>query len=399
MNCLSGIRVVDFSWVAAGSYCALMASYLGAEVIKVESRHRLDITRYIQPKNEKLDVNGSALFNEMSLGKRSLTLNLSTSEGIAIVQELIKISDVMIENFRPGVMKKLGLDYKSVVNLKPDIVMVSYSLSGQNGPEANYLSYAPIAGCLSGLNELIGYPDEPPGTVGGEFDLVTGAAAFIPVLAALYSRQKTGKGQYVDFSSREAGTCFIGEAVLDYAMNSRNQMRDANRHETLAPHNCYRCRGEDMWVSIVIGTDEEWGNFCRLTGHPEWVEDVLFCDAYQRWQHQEEIDALIEEWTSQYSDYEVMAILQKGCIAAVPSFNTEELSTDIHVKERGFLSRPEHPVIGNIPVLGVPWILSGERPDTKPGPLLGEANHYVLHDLLGLSEDRIKHLERSKVIY
>ena len=150
MDCLSGVRVVDFSWVGAGAYCALMASYLGAEVIKVESRHRLDITRYIQPKTEKLDVNGSALFNEMNLGKRSITLNLSTPEGIEIIRELIKISDVIVENFRPGVLKKLGLDYTSVAELKPDIIMVSYSLSGQNGPEASYLSYAPIAGSLSG---------------------------------------------------------------------------------------------------------------------------------------------------------------------------------------------------------------------------------------------------------
>ena len=154
-----------------------------------------------------------------------------------------------------------------------------------------------------------------------------------------------------------------------------------------------------MWVSIVIGTDEEWASFCHLTGHPQWMEDAHFCDTYQRWQHQQELDALIEEWTCQYTDYEVMDILQKGDVAAIPSFNNEELSNDPHIMERGLLRRPEHPIIGSIPVLGVPWILSGARPSTRPGPLLGEANHYVLHDLLGINEERIKELEQSKVIY
>ena len=282
-------------------------------MIKIESRHRLDVTRLIQPKDRPFDLNGSALFNEMNLGKRSVTINLSKPEGIELAKKLISVSDIVIENFRPGVMRKLELDYPSIIKFKPDIIMVSYSLSGQSGPEANYLGYAPIAGALSGLSHLSGYndPDELPSPVGGEFDLITGAAALIPVLAALYNRQKTGKGQYIDFSSREAGTSFIGETVLDYAMNSRDQVRCANRNDMIVPHNCYHCKGEDRWISISIATDDEWRRFCYITAHPQWLNDERFSDAYRRWVNQEELDKLIEEWTSEQTDYESWMCFKK----------------------------------------------------------------------------------------
>ncbi|MGD9117667.1 MAG: CoA transferase [Dehalococcoidia bacterium] len=399
MDCLTGIRVVDFSWVGAGAYCALLAGFLGAEVIKIESRHRLDLTRYVQPESEKFNVDGSALFNEMNLGKRSVTLNLSKAKGVELARELIKTSDAVVENFRPGVMKKLGLDYASIVEFKPDIVMVSYSLSGQVGPEYNYLGYAPVAGALSGLSYLTGYKDDLPCPVGGEFDLITGAAALIPVIASLYHRRNTGKGQYIDFSSREAGSCFIGEAVLDYAMNSRNQSQSANRNDVIAPNNCYRCLGNDTWVSISIATDDEWARFCHTSGHSQWLDDTRFCDAYRRWQNQDELDRVIEDWTSKHTEYEVMDMLQKGGVAAVPSFNTKQLSNDIHIKERGVIQNVQHPVTGAIDVLGIPWKLSGIRPSIRRGPLLGEDNKYVFCELLGLSEDDVRRLEEGEVIY
>ena len=401
MNCLSGIRITDFAWVAAGAFCALLARYLGAEVIKVESRQRLDVNRLVQPQDKPFDVNGSALFNEMNLGKRSVTLNLSKPQGIELARKLISVSDIVIENFRPGVMKKLGLNYPSIAAFKPDIIMVSYSLSGQLGPEAGYLGYAPIAGSLSGLSHLSGYtgPEDLPSPVGGEFDLVTGAAALIPVIAALYYRQETGKGQYIDFSAREAGTSLIGETVLDFDMNSRDQGRCANRDDSMAPHNCYRCKGADQWISIAITTDAEWKRFCQATGHLEWLEDQRFCDGYRRWMHQEEIDVLIEEWTKDRTDYEVMDLLQKAGVAAIPSFDAGQLSTDPHLKQRGIFQRIEHPVIGSVDVLGVPWKISGTRPIMPRAPLMGEDNEYVFRELLGITDDEIKRLEESQVIY
>ncbi len=401
MNCLSGIRVADFAWVAAGTFCALLTRYLGAETIKIESNERLDVNRLIQPKDKPFNVDGSALFNDMNLGKRSVTLNLSKPEGTELARKLISISDIVIENFRPGVMKKLGLDYESIVKFKPDIIMVSYSLSGQTGPESGYLGYAPIAGSLSGLSHLSGYdgPEDLPSPVGGEFDLVTGAAAVIPVIAALYYKQQTGMGQYIDFSAREAGTTLIGETILDYEMNKRDQGCSANRDESMAPHNVYPCKGTDRWISIAIADDDEWGRFCYAADHRDWFEDPRFGDSCKRWKNQGELDMLIEKWTKDRNDYEVMDLLQKAGVAAVVSFDTTQLSTDPHLKDRGFIQRIEHPVIGSIDVLGVPWKVSGTRPIMPRAPLMGEDNEYVLRELLGMSSDEIKHLEENKIVY
>jgi benzylsuccinate CoA-transferase BbsF subunit len=401
MNCLSGIRVADFAWVAAGTFCALLTRYLGAETIKVESKERLDVTRLIQPRDKPFNVDGSALFNDTNLGKRSITLNLSKPEGIELARKLIGISDVVIENFRPGVMKKLGLDYESIVKFKPDIIMVSYSLSGQTGPESGYLGYAPIAGSLSGLSHLSGYdgPEDLPSPVGGEFDLVTGAAAIIPVIAALYNKQQTGMGQYIDFSAREAGTTFIGEAVLDYEMNKRDQGRSANRDDSMAPHNVYPCKGTDRWISIAIANDDEWGRFCYAVDHRDWFEDPRFGDSYKRWKNQGELDGLIEEWTRDREDMEIMDLLQHAGIAALPSFDASQLSDNSHLKARGMITRSEHPVLGPVDVLGVPWKVSGIRPVMPRAPLMGEDNGYVFKELLGIADDEIARLKDGKIIY
>ena len=154
-----------------------------------------------------------------------------------------------------------------------------------------------------------------------------------------------------------------------------------------------------MWISIAINTDEEWEKFCHITDHPQWLEDARFCDAYNRQIHQEELDRIIELWTIEYTDYELMEMLQKGGIAAMPSMNTEQLEADPHINERGIIQEVVHPVIGKINVLGVPWKISGDRPGVTPGPLLGEANQYVFHDILGLSDEEIHNLENEKVIY
>ena len=183
-------------------------------------------------------------------------------------------------------------------------------------------------------------------------------------------------------------------------MNSRNQSRRANRDDIIAPNNCYRCRGEDMWISIAINTDEEWEKFCHLTGHPQWLEDVRFCDAYNRQIHQEELDRIIESWTVEYTDYELMDMLQKGGIAAMPSLNTEQLDTDPHLKERDVFVQVEHPVIGKDWAIAPPWRLSATPAGIKRhSPLLGEHNDFIFHGLLGMSREEIKELEEEQVIY
>jgi benzylsuccinate CoA-transferase BbsF subunit len=399
MASLTGIRIIDFCSAAAGPFLTMLAGFMGAEVIKIESMQRLDVSRYIRSSNRETDVNGGAVFNEINLGKRSINLNLSNPKGIDLAKRLIKMSDIVVENMRPGVMKKFGLDYDSLVKIKADIIMLSYSLSGQTGTEAHYRGYASTVGVLSGLSYLSGFPDDPPNRVGDEIDAITGAAALIPVISALRYRQKTGKGQYIDFSSRESGISFIGDALMDYAMNSRDQMRCANHDDIRVPNNCYRCLGEDRWISISISTDDEWERFCNATEHPEWLIDPRFCDIYRRMTNEKELDRLIEQWTTNKTDYEVMQQLQKSGVAAIPSFNLEQLYSDEHIKNREILQELEHPVLGKVKVIGVPWKLSEKRPPVYRAPLLGEDNTYVFHKMIGLSHDEIQQLQADKVIY
>jgi benzylsuccinate CoA-transferase BbsF subunit len=187
---------------------------------------------------------------------------------------------------------------------------------------------------------------------------------------------------------------------MDYIMNKRVQTRVGNRDEIMAPHNCYPCKGEDKWVSIAIATEEEWDCFCNAIGNPEWAQDERFADAYWRWRNQDELDKLISEWTINYTHYEVMDILQKVGVAAVPSFNSQELYNDPHLKERGFSSEVAHPVMGKVAVVGPPWELS-ETPARiyRHAPLFGEHNDYVFRDLLGMSDDEFARLVEEKVIY
>jgi len=187
---------------------------------------------------------------------------------------------------------------------------------------------------------------------------------------------------------------------MDYLANGTVQTRTGNLDETMAPHNCYRCKGEDKWVSIAVATDEEWEALCRVLGSPAWAEEQRFRTASARWQNQEELDRLIEQWSSNYSHYEVMEMLQQAGVAAMPSFNAEELYTSAHLNHRQCWTKVNHPVLGEQMVLLPPWKLSATPPKVSAAaPLLGEHSHYVCKELLGLSDDEISRLEKEQVIY
>jgi len=219
------------------------------------------------------------------------------------------------------------------------------------------------------------------------------------VLAALCYRQRTGQGQYLDLSVRDAVSCHIGDVLLDYTMNRRDQGRRGNRDDTMAPHNCYRCRGDDKWVSIAVATDEEWRSLCRAMGKPELAQDERFAEAYMRWQNQDELDRIIAEWTLNHSHYEVMEILQRASVAAVPSLNCEEIYTDPHFKTRGFVKEIEHPERGKQVVTGPPWRLSVTPTKIETSPVMGQHNDYVFGELLGVSQSEIAALKAEQVIY
>jgi crotonobetainyl-CoA:carnitine CoA-transferase CaiB-like acyl-CoA transferase len=192
----------------------------------------------------------------------------------------------------------------------------------------------------------------------------------------------------------------IPEAAMDYLMNGRVRQRQGNRHDFLAPHGCYRCRGEDKWVAIAISSEREWRAFCRSIGQPTWTQDAKFADSYSRWLKQEELDELIENWTRDYTPYEVMEILQRVGVAAGPSLSGAELVEDRHLRQRRFLVEMDHAEMGRRPMPGLPWrFLSQPDHDYRAGPCLGEHNDYVFQELLGLSKDEIARLVEGEIIY
>jgi benzylsuccinate CoA-transferase BbsF subunit len=200
-------------------------------------------------------------------------------------------------------------------------------------------------------------------------------------------------------SSVESQAILAGDTIMDYIMNGRVQYRDGNRDRIMAPHNCYRCRGDDKWVSIAISTPEEWDSFCAVLGNPPWMRDERFADAYERWRNQEEMDKLVTAWTINYTHYEVTDMLQKVGVAAMPSLSNEEIVSDPHFKQRGMTTTVEHPVMGEVVIFGVPWKFS-KTPSriTKAAPVMGESNDYVFRELLGLPSDEIGRLVDEGVI-
>lgn len=399
---LKGVRITEFTSAWAGPYATCLLGFLGAEIIKVESRRRIDHSRFTSFTTGKgfSNPDQSPVFDILNLNKLSVCLNLGEPRAVEIAKLLVARSDAVAENMRPGVITRLGLGYEALRTVKPDIVYLSSSACGQTGPDRGNVGYAPNFAAAAGLSFVTGYPDWPPSILSGAFDLRSAMSAAYAMLAALLHRQKTGEGQYIDMASQEAIAVLNSDALTEYFMNRRVRGRSGNRDDRMAPHNCYRCRGDDRWVSIAVADDEEWRALCDVMGRPNLAEDARFSDAAQRWHNQEELDRLIGEWTAQREDYEVMYELQKVGVAATPSLSNKGLFEDPHIKERGAFTQVEHPVLGKDWVISPPWKLSA-TPATirRQAPLLGEHDQQVFGDLLGMPRDEIERLQAEQVIF
>ncbi len=399
---LSGVRVVEFTSAWAGPYATCLLAFLGAEIIKVESRQRPDYSRYLSfsigRRFESLEE--SEVFNNLNLNKRSVSLNLKKSQAVEIAKRLVKIADVVIENMRPGVVPKLGLGYEILRKVKPDLIYLSSSACGQTGPDREYIGYAPTFAALAGLPHITGYEDWPPSNFMGSMDLRSAASSAFALLAALYHHRQTGEGQYIDLSSQESITVFAGDVILDYMMNGRIQSRRGNKHHRVAPHNCYCCRGEDTWISIAVVTEEEWQCLCRALGKPELIHDDRFSDSARRKLNEEALDSIIQEWTRGQDVYEVMKKLQDAGVAAAPSLSSEGLFTDPHLVERKVFRQVSHPVIGKTWVIGPTWKFSETPAEIRhPAPLLGEDTDDIFQNYLGMTAEEIEALKKEEVIY
>jgi len=395
---LSGIRVADFTWAWAGPQGTLLLGMLGAEVIKIESHARLDHARVhsLTAGAVRGGYDESPLFNDLNLGKLSIALDLRKEEARDLARRLVARSDVVTQNMRPGVLDRLGLGYQDLRAVKPDIIMLSSSAVGATGPEASYAGYAPTFACMSGAVEITGYPDQPPSPLSGAVDLRVGTTAAFAVLAALHHRERTGEGQNIDLSSTEVMSSMIGEAFLEYSVCGRLPQRSGNRDGAMAPHNLYRCQGEEQWLSIAVGSEAEWSALLAVIGDPELGGDA-FADPAARWRNQERLDGILERWTRERDPREAMEILQRAGVAAMVVHTGASIGKDPHVRARGVFERVIHPRIGEKAVVRPPWRLEGVRV-RRAAPLIGEHTEYVLEEILGLSRQEIDRLAEAGVL-
>jgi len=401
---LEGVRVVDLTRAYAGPIGTRVWADMGAEVIKVEAIQRIDMpTRGISyaendPGGEAW--NRAGYFHRLNVNKKGITLDLNHPKGKEIFKRLVKISDVVAENYSPRAMRNFGLDYEELKKEKPDIIMVSMSGYGQTGPEGNYTAYAGNMEAVA-ITAITGSPSGPPSGSGtGYGDWCLGNAGASAALVALYHRNRTGKGQYIDVAGREAVLCNVGEAVLDYSMNKRVAGRMVNRHPWLAPQGVYRCRGHDMWIAITVENDEQWKSLCRVMGDPPWTKDEKFSNVLGRLENHDELDRRITEWSEEQDHYELMHTLQQAGVPAGAALNPKEVLFDPHLRARDFFAIVDQPLVGKRPQ---PRQMAAKFSKASggslgPAPRLGEHNEYVLGKLLGMSREEITQLEEEKII-
>ncbi|MEE8418782.1 MAG: CoA transferase, partial [Dehalococcoidales bacterium] len=321
-----GIRVIDFTWHLTGPLTTKHFSDMGAEVIRVESRRRPDIQRV----NER-----TGSFKQFTTGKLSITLNIATPEGLNLIRQLIATADVIVDNFAGGVMERLGLGYNAVRKIKPDIIVLSSCMQGQTGPHAKHPGSGHKLTALAGFNHITGWPDQEPVWIAAYTDFIAPRYNILAILAALEYRRRTGKGQYLDMSQYEAGIQFMAPLVLDYGVNDRVVGRMGNRLPNAAPHNAYRCQGEDRWCAIAVFTDDEWNSFCNVIGSPALAADPRFASLTSRKDNEEELDILVNEWTVSRTAEEVMKMMQEAGVAAgVVETGEDLLDNDAQYKHR-----------------------------------------------------------------
>jgi crotonobetainyl-CoA:carnitine CoA-transferase CaiB-like acyl-CoA transferase len=410
---LAGVRILDLSQVFAGPYATKLLADMGAEVIRIECAARSGrggALPCMQPGGDfgaafpdgdtgERSYNRFAYYNEVNRNKYAITIDLSKPRGVDIFKRLVAISDVVVENFSPRVMCNFGLDYAALKETNPRIIMASISGYGQDGPYRDCVAYGESIEAMSGMSKLTTYANSAPLKPGIAYaDAAAGLHAAFAIMAALRYRRVKGVGQYIDLSMREALAPLLGETIMDYAMNGRIAEPLGNRHAQVAPHGCYRAKGNDKWITIAIFCDEEWQALCRVMGNPRWSKDERFADADGRLAHQDEIDKMIEAWTIGYDHIELANMLQSHGIKAGAVLNAAELVDDPHLKERGFFEEIEHPEAGTHITPGISWKMSRTPGRVEhPAPCFGEHNRYVFSTLLGMADDEIAQLAEEGV--
>jgi len=397
---LEGIKVADFTWVWTGPTSTKVLADFGATVVRIESMKRLGVWRISPPfKDDVQGPNRGAVFNSINTSKLSVTIDLTHPKGIELAKKFVAWADIVTDNFAGGAMKRMGLSYEVLREIKPDIIMMSSALMGQTGPWHDSPGYGDQLSAISGLHEISGWPDRIPGEIGFYTDFIAPRFNALTILAALDYRRRTGKGQYLDIAQHQAGVQFVAPLLLDHVVNKRVATRDGNRDVYAAPHGGYRCRGEDRWCVIAVFTDEEWQSFCKIIGSPDWMKDTRFASLEGRQANEEELNRLVQAWTITQTDEEVMMRLQAAGVGAGRIGTTQDqMENDPQLKYRNFYQEQDHPEIGKYRPPRQPCVLSKTPCQIRQAPLIGEHNEYAFKEILGMSDEKISEMVIEGVI-
>jgi len=385
-----GVKVADFSWLGVGPRTTEYLAEYGATVVRIESTSHRDGLRMTGPyRDNKPGVNSSGFYARYNVNKYGVTLNLSHPKGVEVAKRLIKWADIVVESFSPGVMQRWGLSYHDLMKIKPDIIMMSTCMLGQSGPSAQVAALGLQLTSLAGFHYLVGWPDRPPVPIYGAYtDAIAPRLQLAALVAALFYHRKTGRGQYLDVSQLECALQFLAPVVLDSAVNQRVWYRMGNRCPYAAPHGAFRCNGEDKWCTIAVFTDRQWEAFIKVLGNPEWTKSPKFATPPYRKRHEDELERLVEEWTTNFSPEEVMKLMQAAGVPAGIVATAEDVYQDPQLKHRKHFTMLRHPEMGTYPHERSAAILSDSPGKlTRPAPCLGEHNFYVCTKLLGMAED------------
>ncbi|MBX7111007.1 MAG: CoA transferase [Dehalococcoidia bacterium] len=416
---LEGVRVLDFTVVLAGPYATMQLADWGAEVIRVESLHHFAPStrgQLAHPPQEMVDAlasgaagtgyadgpieprawNRSSAFNAHARGKRSMTVNLATPEGQAVLERLVAMADGVIENNLPPNIEKQGVTWERLSAINPRLVMLRIPGFGIEGPYRSLRSMGHFMEAMAGHPAIRTYPGLSYEYIplGVPSDAASGIAGAFAFLSGLRYRDRTGQGLYIEQATAENFVPLIGDFVMDYTMNQRLWSQMGNDHAWLAPHNVYRCKGADDWVTIAVRHDDDWHALCEAMYRQDLVDDIRFDTMAGRHEHRAELDAIIGAWVADRDAHWVMNRLQRAGVPAGAVMTEADVFEDRHLNARGFFRPVEHPETGAQLHLAPAWRASAStRPVPRHAPRLGEDNEYVYRELLGFSDEEYRRFE------
>ena len=390
-----GINVVGFTYAGTANMTMRTMGMHGATVIRVESKSRPCNLRTGFPfRDNKPGLDRSGYYAMYNNDRYSLGLDLKHPKARQVLDRLIQWADVIVENFAPGTLAKLGLGYEAMKALKHDCIMLSISSQGQTGPHYLMPSYGPTLSAYVGHTHLCGWPDRGPYMVGQSFpDFIVPAFAAAALIAALDYKRRTGKGQYIDASNVEPAVQWIAPAILDYTANENIQTRTGNSVPHAAPHTAYRCKGADSWCVIAVTSETEWANFCKVIDKIELTDDPMFATLPDRKRNEIQLDRIVEEWTTNFTAGKVMDKMQAAGVPAGKVNSLQGVVEDPQLRHRGYYRTLQHPEIGEYEALAPSYILSRTPAELRlPYPCLGEHTEFVCRELLEMPEEEFTEL-------